>query len=565
MLETSDMIEDVIIIGAGLAGSTLAIQLRQRMPELSVTVLERQRFPVREAAYKVGESSVEVGAHYFNVVLDLSHALIPAKIPKLGLRYFFPAGDNARIEARPELGQTHYHSVLSTQFDRGRQENILVEQCRGHGVRVLDGARVVEVEIVPGGGHRVRYERDGQTHERTARWLVDASGRRAMLKRQLGLAEANEHRVSASWWRVDEPLAVDHLGEDRSWQRRVPFGMRRLSTNHFMGEGYWVWLIPLASGSISIGIVAEAERHPVGELNTFERAQAWLRRHEPQLHALIEPHASAVQDFRTLKHFSYGATQVFSGDRWALTGEAGVFVDPFYSPGSDFIAMSNGFVTSLIEGDRRGQDVAALARAYDRQYLAMYRSFLLLYRSQYELFGNAQAMSLKVVWDYSGYWGSTALLYFQDKLTDVAFMKSVRIDAIQVYRLSDVVQKLLRQWHRLDPCAWAEPALINYQQLTYLSEWQAYLVRDYDEDTLRRALRQNRKVLELVAAWLYKRATGTDRDVDPYRMTLTAEDIVDPPRRLDMFEQLDAYVNERTEIRDGVRTVIEREPAAKAG
>ena len=86
------MTEDVLIIGGGLAGSTLAIQLKQRMPSLSVTVLERQRFPVPEAAHKVGESSVEVGAHYFNHVLGLSHALIPAKIPKLGLRYFFPAG-----------------------------------------------------------------------------------------------------------------------------------------------------------------------------------------------------------------------------------------------------------------------------------------------------------------------------------------------------------------------------------------------------------------------------------------------------------------------------------------
>ena len=37
-----------------------------------------------------------------------------------------------------------------------------------------------------------------------------------------------------------------------------------LSTNHICGEGYWVWLIPLSSGPISIGIVADPRFHPVG-------------------------------------------------------------------------------------------------------------------------------------------------------------------------------------------------------------------------------------------------------------------------------------------------------------
>ena len=32
-------------------------------------------------------------------------------------------------------------------------------------------------------------------------------------------------------------------------------GVRKLSTNHVCGQGYWVWLIQLSSGPISIGIV----------------------------------------------------------------------------------------------------------------------------------------------------------------------------------------------------------------------------------------------------------------------------------------------------------------------
>ncbi|MCA9611955.1 MAG: FAD-dependent oxidoreductase, partial [Myxococcales bacterium] len=48
---------DVIVCGGGLAGLTLAYQLRQELPDASVAVVERQKRPLPEAAHKVGESS----------------------------------------------------------------------------------------------------------------------------------------------------------------------------------------------------------------------------------------------------------------------------------------------------------------------------------------------------------------------------------------------------------------------------------------------------------------------------------------------------------------------------
>ena len=60
---------DVIITGGGLAGLCLARQLRQEHPDLTVLVAEKKKHPVPEAAHKVGESSVEIGAHYFSKIL----------------------------------------------------------------------------------------------------------------------------------------------------------------------------------------------------------------------------------------------------------------------------------------------------------------------------------------------------------------------------------------------------------------------------------------------------------------------------------------------------------------
>ena len=75
---------DVVIMGGGLAGLTLALQLRQRLPDLDVLILERRQHPVPEAAFKIGESTVEIGAHYFENVLGLRSHLMEKQLKKFG-------------------------------------------------------------------------------------------------------------------------------------------------------------------------------------------------------------------------------------------------------------------------------------------------------------------------------------------------------------------------------------------------------------------------------------------------------------------------------------------------
>ena len=93
---------------------------------------------------------------------------------------------------------------------------------------------------------------------------------------------------------------VDDWSDDPAWRARVPSGERWLSTNHLMGAGYWVWLIPLGSGSTSFGIVADADLHPFNRLNRFERAMDWLREFEPQCAKAVEAHADGLEDFLAL-------------------------------------------------------------------------------------------------------------------------------------------------------------------------------------------------------------------------------------------------------------------------
>ena len=163
-----------------------------------------------EAAHKVGESSVEIGAHYFSQVLGLKQHLEERQLKKFGFRFFSSEG-RRDIDAVTELGASRYLSVPSYQIDRGIFENFLGEEARRRGIAFVDGALVQRDRARRGrraAPHRLARRRR-QRHAAEARWLVDASGRAGLLKRKLGLAEANAHDANAVWFRISDRLAID--------------------------------------------------------------------------------------------------------------------------------------------------------------------------------------------------------------------------------------------------------------------------------------------------------------------------------------------------------------------
>ncbi|MEX2619685.1 MAG: hypothetical protein WD250_05650 [Egibacteraceae bacterium] len=50
----------------------------------------------------------------------------------------------------------------------------------------------------------------------------------------------------------------------------------------------------------------------------------WLGEHEPQLAATLDSRRDEVMDFLTVEDVAYGTGQMYSPDRWCLTGEAGL-------------------------------------------------------------------------------------------------------------------------------------------------------------------------------------------------------------------------------------------------
>jgi flavin-dependent dehydrogenase len=526
---------DVVILGGGLAGGCLARQLHQEAPHLRTLVVEKRPHPVPEAAFKVGESSVEIGAHYFSKRLGLEDHLRTRQLEKLGLRYFFTHGDNRDIGSRVELGPPQFPPVPSFQLDRGRLENMLLESNAQLGIDVLHGCKVESFQLASEGSadpHQVTivtagasafaasrllrdekapaHEAGGSQRTRatapecrrtiTARWVVDASGRAGLIKRKLGLARPSSHGANASWWRVKTRVEIDDWSSETAWKARVPSGLRWQSTVHLMGPGYWVWLIPLGSGSHSFGIVADGDMHPYDRINRFERAMDWLREFEPQCAEVMERHADQLEDFLALKHFAHSCERVFSPDRWALVGEAGVFTDPFYSPGSDFIAMGNDYVTDLILRETAGESIAERVESFNTTYLRLFDAFIRLYDGQYPIMGNAQVMTAKVSWDNATYWAITALLFFQQRYRRPEFMASIDPMLRRFFVLHARMQALFRAWSAADDNGASGHAAVNIVDVDFLRRLQADLALPLmDDEPLRARLDANLALLEAFA------------------------------------------------------------------
>ena len=398
--------KDLVICGGGLAGLCLARQLSLCKLPLSILVLDQLPRPLPEAAFKVGESTIEAGAYYYRDTLQLAEHLETEHLEKLGLRYFFqsPDGDRA-LARRPEYGVSHFLPAKSHQIDRGKFENHLRKVVAEARIDLREGVQVQEVTLNGEGNHQVSFLQDDKVQSVDCRWVVDAMGRRRYLQTKLDLRRPSPGTFNSAWFRLQGKLRVQDLVPDAEagFHGRVAED-RWNSTNHLMGPGYWVWVIPLAPDVTSVGIVADDALHPFAGYSTFERSMAWLEEKEPLLAKEVAGYP--LLDFKRLKNYSYTSKQIFSAARWACIGEAATFADPYYSVGSNLIAYANGFVQRFLELDRESQLTEEYVAYANRFVINLNDALTDTIHRGYPYLYNGPVLTLKTIWDYYTGWGT---------------------------------------------------------------------------------------------------------------------------------------------------------------
>jgi flavin-dependent dehydrogenase len=525
---------DVAVLGGGLAGLSIAIQLKRMRPETRVLVTDKRTEPAPEAAFKVGESSVEIGAHYYREVVGMRDHLEQSQLRKLGLRFFLPAGDNSDITRRVEFCTPAHLNAYTHQIDRGRFENELFRRSLKEGADAYRGWRVEDVVINPDEAHTIKLMQDDEESTVTARWIVDASGRANILRRKLDLGTDTGHHVNAAWIRLAGGLNYEDWAADNDeWLDRMPErGLRQYSTTHLIDQGYWLWLIPLVSGPISIGVCADPRYHPYEEIETFDGFMNWLRDNEPQLFAAIDGRREDVMDFLRVRDFSYASSRVFSKDRWTLVGEAAGFIDALYSPGSDFIAYTNTFSSELICDDLDGGEAELEDRVdfYNDFFFSLFNTTILLYLDNYQFFGNPQIWVAKVTYDSLTYFTTLGSPFVHGKLAKREDIERFGEIADIVLPLVPRMQQLFKDWHALDQTPYEGVSVLSQRFEPYIWAQEEFAEPGEIDELVERARRKTETIkalavyiFHMAAKHLGDAAPDADTPINPYAISLQPE------------------------------------------
>lgn len=308
---------DVLVIGGGPAGSTVSALLARR--GWSVVMLEKAQHP----RFHIGESLLPMNLPIFERlgVLDKVRAL---GVHKPGADFESDAGQAySCFDFSRALGQSPAHAF---QVCRAEFDQMLFEHARQTGVDARQGHKVVAVEHKGPRAAEALVEVEGQEPPLRirARYVIDASGRDALLSQRRKLMRRNrQHQSAAIFGRFNN--ARFREGDDRG------------NISIYWFEHGWMWLIPQPGGEMSVGAVCRPAylRRRRGNNRDFllqtlqANAAAWARLEQAEL----------IDDkVHVAGNYTYDSS-CMGGPGWMLIGDAFAFLDPVFSSGV-YLAMT---------------------------------------------------------------------------------------------------------------------------------------------------------------------------------------------------------------------------------
>ncbi|MBO0820333.1 MAG: tryptophan 7-halogenase [Nocardiopsaceae bacterium] len=338
---------DVIILGSGLAGSSLgAILARADQRVLILDAGKHPRFAIGESTIPYTSFLLRLLAERYEVP-ELKYLAtfegVQAKIaPTGGAKRDFGflyhrRGEEQRIG---EANENVTPKVASTENHLFRQDvdAWMASVAVKYGARLLEETRVGDFEF-DDGGVTVISERGDRWR---GRFLVDASGFRSPLARKLSLREEPtrmRHHSRSLFTHMTGVLPYEDLVSPRGAHGNVrPWSQ---GTLHHVFDGGWLWVIPFnnhpraVNPLVSVGLSLDPRQCP----DPGHGPEEEFRRFLADFPSIARQFAGArpARPWVSTGRLQYSSRQTV-GYRWCLTSHAAGFVDALYSRG-----LSNTF------------------------------------------------------------------------------------------------------------------------------------------------------------------------------------------------------------------------------
>ena len=302
-----------------------------------------------------------------------------------------------------------------------------------------------------GGLHDFRFEAGGREISGRATWVVDASGRGRFLVRREKLDRPSPIRHGSSFLWVEgllDPEKCTNLDRKqirlRSERSALGHFPTFLATNHYCGEGYWFWEIPL-HGKTSLGLVFDSANVNFKDVSSPEKLVEWICREYP-LYARDLPQRKILYH-SGLTSFALDNGQTISPARWALVGEACRFTDPLYSPGGDLISTYCTLVTDAIL-TRDQKELETKIRFYEPLARAIYEAYVPSFAVSYCTLGDQECFSLRYVWELTVYFSFYVFPFINDLLTEPRFFPAYVRRFSRLGQLNRDLQHFLLAYYR---------------------------------------------------------------------------------------------------------------------
>lgn len=291
---TQSQAYDVVIMGAGMAGICQARHLMLNIPNIKIALVDPRPEERADKDMKVGESAVEVSTLMICKELGLYDYMIENHPPKFGLNFHWP-----KEPAKTENTDDYYHlwatrqpPLASVLIHRAKFERDVLQMNKEMGISFYNG-RVTDVDLTPADAlNTVKVKLDDEYLELKARHVIDAAGRKFIIGRKtdnLIFGPENLFGVNngSAWVRVrNVDRTIFHNGYDPTGATCSHY----YATNHWMGHGHWVWMIPTDTQTmeLSIGLVHHNNVIPAQSVNTQEKFHAFLEANHNMLYRLLK-------------------------------------------------------------------------------------------------------------------------------------------------------------------------------------------------------------------------------------------------------------------------------------